>query len=49
VVFKVLGEIAVAACGRDRLDGLGASGAFELGELLCEAGVLVVGELLVQG
>lgn len=49
MVLEVLGEIAVAASGRDRLDGLGAPGAFELGELLCEAGVLVVGELLVQG
>ena len=33
VVGEVLGEVAEAACGRDRLHHLGALGAFELGEL----------------
>ena len=36
VVGEVLGEVAEAACRRDRLHHLGALGAFELGELGCE-------------
>ena len=49
VVLEVLGEIAVTACGRDRLHDLGPLGPFELGELGRELGVLLGRELLVQG
>jgi len=46
VVLEVLGQVAEPARGPDRLDDLGAAGAFELGELGLELLLLGEGQML---
>ena len=45
VVLEVLGEIAEAACGLDRLDDLGALRPLELGQLGLEPCLLVLRQM----
>jgi hypothetical protein len=46
VVLEVLGEVAKAASGLDRLNGLGTLGTLELRQLRLEVGLLGRGQML---
>jgi hypothetical protein len=46
VVLEVLGEVAEAACGRDRLHNLGSPRPLQLGQLGLELRLLARGQML---